>query len=421
MSAATINENDSVTLTGTVSDVGTLDTQTVTILWGAGEGSTVLSGAQLTPVAGQSGVYTFSATHQYLDDNPSGTPSDNYTISVSSTDDDGGVSAAVSQTLAVTNVCRRRPSPCAASSPEGTSISLGSTVSDPGTLDTFTYAWSVTKDGHAYAAGSDTSFAFTPDDNGTYVVTLAITDDDTGVGTDTQTITVTNVAPTLTSVAATSVINENGTATVTGLLSDPGTADTFTLTVDWGDPLSPSNVETYTFAASAGGSQPFTLMHQYLDDNPTGTAADDYTIGLVAADNESGTGTGSTSVTVNNVAPTLSGLSATTISENGVTTLTGTITDPGTLDTFTLTVNWGDPLSPNNVETYTFGASATGSQTFTLTHQYFDDNPTATASDSYTIGLGVTDDDTGSGAGNATVTVNNVSARPERPVRDHDQ
>ncbi|MEZ6110700.1 MAG: hypothetical protein R3C99_06775 [Pirellulaceae bacterium] len=41
----------------------------------------------------------------------------------------------------------------------------------------------------------------------------------------------------------------------------------------------------------------------------------------------------------------------TTINENGVATLTGTIADPGTLDTFTLVVNWGDALSPNNVET----------------------------------------------------------------------
>ena len=98
-------------------------------------------------------------------------------------------------------------------------------------------------------------------------------------------------------------------------------------------------------------------------------------------------------MTVNNVAPLLGSLVATTIDENGVTTLTGTITDPGTLDTFTLDVNWGDALSPNNTETYTFAAGH--DQAFSLTHQYLDDNPTATATDNYTIGLTITDDDTG--------------------------
>jgi hypothetical protein len=97
------------------------------------------------------------------------------------------------------------------------------------------------------------------------------------------------------------------------------------------------------------------------------------------------------------------------INEFDVATLTGTITDPGTLDTFTLVIDWGDPLSPNNVETYTFPASATGSQTFTLTHQYVDDNPTGTPSATYTISATVTDDDTGSGTASQTVTVHNVA------------
>ena len=44
-------------------------------------------------------------------------------------------------------------------------------------------------------------------------------------------------------------------------------------------------------------------------------------------------------------------------------------------DTFTLTVNWGDPSSPNNVETYPLGRSATGRQPFSLTHRYLDGSP----------------------------------------------
>lgn len=108
-------------------------------------------------------------------------------------------------------------------------------------------------------------------------------------------------------------------------------------------------------------------------------------IALRVTDNDGATDLYTTAVTVNNVAPTLVLDPVTAIDENGVATLTGTISDPGTSDTFTLEINWGDTLSPNNVESYTFGASPIGTQSFSLTHQYLDDNPTATSVDSYTI------------------------------------
>src|SRR5262249_19253712 len=59
--------------------------------------------------------------------------------------------------------------------PERTAITLGSKVTDPGVADTHTLAWAVTKDGDAYDTGSGSSFSFTPDDNGSYVVTLTVT------------------------------------------------------------------------------------------------------------------------------------------------------------------------------------------------------------------------------------------------------
>src|SRR5262249_54462540 len=42
----------------------------------------------LTSLGG--GTWRFSASHQYLDDTPSGTPADTYQLSVTITDDDGG-------------------------------------------------------------------------------------------------------------------------------------------------------------------------------------------------------------------------------------------------------------------------------------------------------------------------------------------
>jgi hypothetical protein len=111
------------------------------------------------------------------------------------------------------------------------------------------------------------------------------------------------------------------------------------------------------------------------------------------------------------VAPTLSGLSATTIFENGVTTLTGTITDPGTLDGLSLAVNWGDPRSPGNTETDTYSPSqaANGSQTFTLQHHYLD-NPDGSPNGQFTIGLVVTDKDGGTSNASTMVTVKQRNA-----------
>ena len=111
-------------------------------------------------------------------------------------------------------------------------------------------------------------------------------------------------------------------------------------------------------------------------------------------------------LTVNNVVPTLNGLAATTINENQFTTLTGNILEPGTLDPLILTINWGDPSSPGNIQVINL---ATGTASFNVTHQYLDDNPSATPSDDYTINVAVADDDAGTSNTNTMVTVNNVA------------
>jgi hypothetical protein len=94
---------------------------------------------------------------------------------------------------------------------------------------------------------------------------------------------------------------------------------------------------------------------------------------------------------------------ATTTNEDGFTTLTGTINDPGSLDNFSITVNWGDTRSPNNQETFTVG------RTFTLSHQFLNDNPSGTPSDNYTIGLQVNDGDGGSSNSATQLQVDNVA------------
>src|SRR5262249_4589904 len=131
------------------------------------------------------------------------TPADDgsYTVFLEVSDDDGGsdfriINLKVSNAAPAASITGVPPS---GHSPEGTALLLGSAVTDPSPVDQaagFTYAWSVTKDGSAYASGSAADFSFTPDDNGTYVVSFSATDKDGDTGSTSTTITVDNVAPT---------------------------------------------------------------------------------------------------------------------------------------------------------------------------------------------------------------------------------
>jgi uncharacterized repeat protein (TIGR01451 family) len=212
-----------------------------------------------------------------------------------------------------------------------------------------------------------------------------------------------NQPPTLSGLSLTSPISENGSATLAGSISGPEATDALTLLVNWGD----GTVLTYTYAA---GTTSFSQTHPYLDDNPTVTPSDSYTVNLSLSDGIN-TITNSLSAIVNNVAPLLSNVAATSINENGSTTLTGSIVDPGTLDPFTLVINWGDGA----VMTSTYAAGTTA---FSRTHTYLDDNPTATPADTYTVSLAITDDDSGSSVTTTHLVVSNlpptVNAGPDQ-------
>jgi len=187
--------------------------------------------------------------------------------------------------------------------------------------------------------------------------------------------------PAFVSTSITTPVNENEVATLNGEFVDTDVGDTFTLVVDWGD----GTQDTYNYTV---GEFTFSETHQYLDDNPTVTTSDLFTVSLDLSDSFDLHVTDELTVTVDNVAPVLSNLSTTPIDENGTATLSGDIIDPGTLDTFSLEVDWGD----GSVDTYSYAAGATS---FSETHQYLDDDPTATAFDIYTVALTLTDDDTG--------------------------
>jgi methionine-rich copper-binding protein CopC len=402
----TINENDVATLQLTFNDPGTQDQHTVEVDWGDGSAVETLTVA--------AGARTFSTTHLYRDDNPTGTPSDNYAVSVRVLDDDGGASAATTAQITVNNVA---PSNVVVA-PLGTInendvATLNLTFDDPGPDDTHTVEidWG---DGSAVqtltvAAGTrsfstthqylDDNPTGTPSDN--YTVSVRMLDDDGGASAvTTAQITVNNVAPSNVVVAPLGTINENDVATLNLAFDDPGTLDAHTVEIDWGDG---SPLQTLTVAA---GTRSFSTTHLYLDDNPTATSSDNYTVSVRVLDDDGGASTAATAqITVNNVEPSNVVVAPLgTINENDVATLNLTFDDPGTLDSHTVEIDWGDG---STLETVTVVA---GARSFTTTHQYLDDNPTATSSDVYTVSMRVLDDDGGaSAARTAPITVNNVA------------
>src|SRR5439155_1778180 len=182
-----------------------------------------------------------------------------------------------------------------------------------------------------------------------------------------------------------------------GSFTDPGTLDTHTVVITWGDG------SASTTLSLAAGVLTFSGSHPYLDDNPSGTASDLYPIAVTITDDDTGSVNAGTSVTVNNVAPNGVALSAGTINENDIFTLSGSFVDPGTLDTHTVVINWGPSEGSTTLNL------AAGVLTFSASHQYRDENPSGTPSDVYTVGVTVSDDDTGSGGGSTSVTVNNLA------------
>jgi len=208
---------------------------------------------------------------------------------------------------------------------------------------------------------------------------------------------VANSAPLLGSVAVSTPINEGGVATLTGDIADSDSNDGFTLTVNWGDGSAP---QVFNYQA---GTRDFSETHVYEDDTPIGTPADDFTIGLLLSDNRFGVDTDSAVVSVRNVAPSLTGLTANPTNPGfGVpVVLTGNYTDAGyngspADEDLKVFVNWGDGQSG-----FLSTTGAPGS--LNESHQY-------ALPGSYTVTVKVSDNDTGE-----TVQNLNVVAAPPPP------
>jgi Ca2+-binding RTX toxin-like protein len=185
-----VAEGTPVTLTSNVAGTGT---GTVTYNW-------QVTGGAVTTVGGNTGT-SFSFT-----------PNDNAALQVTLTvtdasdldnnpaTDDTHATSATPVNLTVNNV---PPQNLAITGPtsavRGQTLTYTSSFTDPGSADTFTYAWSVTRNGSPFVLPVGTvtnqaTFSFIPVDSATYVVSLTVTDDDGGSAVATTTVTVTGAA-----------------------------------------------------------------------------------------------------------------------------------------------------------------------------------------------------------------------------------
>lgn len=250
-------------------------------------------------------------------------------------DPDGPVTA--SNQLTVTNV---DPSVTLTSSSTVTiaenagTVDVSAAFTDPGWSDTYsaTVDWGVPGEGPEAAAvtittngGPGVDDAGTVDashtygDNGSYTVTITVTDDDEGSDSTTVDVTVTNVDPTAT-------IDTTGATTIQGVptvlaeageaidfdvgVTDPG-SDDLVVTWDWDDGA-PVVDETTTYLVNPPGSDPLpspSVQPRDVTDSQTHTFGDACMYDVVAAaeDDDAGTDDDTIAVLVRGLADRIEG------------------------------------------------------------------------------------------------------------------
>jgi len=256
---------------------------------------------------------------------------------------------------------------------EGGSLTFdGLASNDPdGTI--VSYDWNF-GDGNT-GIGSTTNHVYA--DNGSYTVSLTVTDDKGATASDTALVTVSNVAPTASANGPYSG-NEGSVVTLSGSVTDPGTIDTHTFDWSFGD------------LTSGAGK---TVSHTYSDNGL-------YTITLTVTDKDGGIGTDTTTATISNVPPTANAGGPYTGTVGSPVTFSGSATDPGA-DVLTY---WWDFDYAGSFTADTSGVNLTGPS-----HTYAIEG-------TYTAALRVTDGD----GGTSSIATAQVTIKPtnQSPVAD---
>ncbi len=166
---------------------------------------------------------------------------------------------------------------------------------DPSAGAITAWEWDLDNDG-AYddATGPAPNFT-TVGQDGAYPIGLRVTDAFGNQATDTATVTVTNVAPTVV-VNAITGINEGGTVTVTGTVTDPGWLDPLTAAITFDDGAAPVALSGTLENVRPNATLTFSVNHQYGDNGA-------FTVQVCAADDDTTGNCGSKIANVANVDP----------------------------------------------------------------------------------------------------------------------
>jgi len=297
-----------------------------------------------------------SVSHIYLDEG-------SYPVTVTVTDGDGG-SASETMTVNVSNVAPVVLLSGDEIGVEGDLLGWTVLVSDVGVADTFSYQWDF-GDGSATVAGTTPGEVHSFGNQGTYVVTVTVTDNGGASSSDSVTVTVSNAAPVLVSMSVPGG-NEGQALTFSSSATDIG-GDTLLYTWDFGDgsPL-------------ALGA---TVTHSYGDD---GT----YVVTVTVDDGDGGTASQSDDSVIGNVAPVVDSLLGPTSGLEGqLLEWSAVASDAGVDDVLSYQWDFGD------------GSSGSGA---IASHSY-------SADGLYTVTVVVSDDDGASSSASIAIEILNAA------------
>ncbi|MFV2065460.1 MAG: DUF4347 domain-containing protein, partial [Pirellulales bacterium] len=232
-----ISDADStdVTVTLTLSDVA------------AGSLSTGTSGTVTSTFAG--GAWTASGAIADVNTLLAGvtfTPTLNYNSDLTiATSVDDGVAPAITGVKNVTGTAVNDAPVASTGGPytisEGDSLTLDGSGSSDVDGDPLTYSWDIDNNGSfgdAAGVGPTLSWAqlqgFGINDDGTYTIRVQVDDGNTATAINSTTLTVSNTAPTLTTIGA-ATVNEGALYTLNVTATDPGNDSISSWTINWGD------------------------------------------------------------------------------------------------------------------------------------------------------------------------------------------
>ncbi|HUQ47719.1 MAG TPA: PKD domain-containing protein, partial [Gemmatimonadaceae bacterium] len=198
-----------------------------------------------------------------------------YNVSLILTDNDGLV-----DTVTTTSTVDAVPPHAAVDGPytdaEGSAISMSAAASTDANGSIVSYAWDF-GDG---STGSGASVSHSYANNGSYTVSLTVTDNDGRTDATSTSATISNVAPSVASLSGATLL-PGETYSTTGSFTDPG-ADTWSATVNYGD---------------GSGTQALTLTGKTFSLSHTYASAGTFTVTVTVSDGDN-TGTNTATVTV---------------------------------------------------------------------------------------------------------------------------